>query len=133
MNDRRPARRVVAAGNIAMFATAMLLLIGAVHVLQGVAVLANDGPFRARRSYLLSEHPTAWGWVLIVLGLLGVATALFMQSGQLWPRITGIALASASAIASFFWLPHYPAWAVMVIIADLLVIWALCTFDDRYE
>lgn len=132
MSSRQPAHRDVVAGGIAMFATAMMLLVGGIHVLQGVAVLVDDRPFRAHRSYLLSDHATTWGCVLVALGLLSIATALFMQSGRLWPRVSGVALAATSAAASFLWLPHYPAWATLIIIADLIVIWALCTFDDRY-
>lgn len=52
---------------------------------------------------------------------------------RVWPRVSGVALTAVSAVASFLWLPHYPAWAVLIIAVDVVVIWSLCTFDDRVE
>jgi hypothetical protein len=32
---------------------------------------------------------------------------------------------SASAIANFLFIPYYPVWAILIIILDVFVIWAL--------
>ena len=35
----------------------------------------------------------------------------------------------------FLWLPYYPAWAILIIVLDLIVIWAVATWkpNDVYN
>ena len=33
-----------------------------------------------------------------------------------------------SAILNFVWLPYSPWWAIMIIIVDILIIWALASY-----
>jgi hypothetical protein len=42
-----------------------------------------------------------------------------------WARVTGVALASVSAIANFLYIPYFPVWSIIVIALDVFVIWAL--------
>lgn len=37
----------------------------------------------------------------------------------------GVIVAAVSMIANFLWLPVYPFWAIIIIVIDALVIWAL--------
>ena len=39
--------------------------------------------------------------------------------------VTGIFLASMSAVANFFFIPYYPLWAILLIALDIWVIWSL--------
>ena len=54
------------------FAAIMLMAIGCFQILQGIAAIANDEFFVAGSEYIFSFDVTAWGWVHLVLGLLGV-------------------------------------------------------------
>jgi hypothetical protein len=39
---------------------------------------------------------------------------------------------SLSIIANFLWMPYYPLWSILVIALDVVVIWAVATWDtDR--
>jgi hypothetical protein len=42
-----------------------------------------------------------------------------------WARTLGVIVAAVSILVSFAWLPYYPVWAVVVIVFDFFVIWAL--------
>ena len=46
-------------------------------------------------------------------------------TGNVLARIVGVIGAAVSAIAAFAWLPIYPVWGIIVIAADIAVIWAL--------
>ena len=49
----------------------------------------------------------------------------YVMTGALWARIVGIAIATLSALANFFFIPFYPFWALTIITLDVFVIWAL--------
>jgi hypothetical protein len=34
-----------------------------------------------------------------------------------------------SAVGNFAWLPYYPLWALAVIALDILIIWAIASFE----
>jgi hypothetical protein len=51
--------------------------------------------------------------------------------GATWARVVGITLASLSAISNFFFIPYYPVWSIVIIAADVLVIWALSVYGRR--
>jgi hypothetical protein len=52
------------------------------------------------------------------------------MTGALWARLVAIIMAAVSAIGSFYSIPYYPVWSIIIIVADLAVIWAL-TFHGR--
>ena len=54
-----------------------------------------------------------------------------MLRGALWARAIGILLAALSAIANFLFIPYYPFWALLMIILDVFVIWALARHGRR--
>jgi hypothetical protein len=55
--------------------------------------------------------------------LIGVGWGLFAR--RAWAGVAAIVLAGLSAIASFFFIPYYPVWSIVVIALDVWVIWSL--------
>jgi hypothetical protein len=100
---------------------------GAFEVLQGIALLVDDGQFAARDDYVYALHTTTWGWIQIILGVLAVAVGLGILARAEWAIVVGIIVVAFSAITSFALIPFYPAWALAVIALDVAVVWALCT------
>jgi hypothetical protein len=45
--------------------------------------------------------------------------------GQMWARIVGVIAATVSAVLNFAFLGAYPLWGAMVIVLDVIVIYAL--------
>jgi hypothetical protein len=122
----RPARHSTAL-TVNMFAGVMLLILGALQVLQGVAAALDDEVFVRGVKYTYKLDLTAWGWIHIVVGAIAVAVALGILAGQAWGQVAGIGVAGLSVLANFTWLPYYPLWALVLIAFDVFVIWALCT------
>jgi hypothetical protein len=117
--------RNATAFTVATFAGVLLLIVASLQVLEGISAVAKDDVYVAGLEYVYKFDITAWGWVHIVLGAIGVAAGIGILMNQVWAFIVGIAFACLSALANFAFLPYYPLWAMVVIAFDVLVIWAL--------
>ena len=106
-------------------AAVILILAGVMHAMQGVVGLATNELYVVTQRWLFQFDVTTWGWVHIVIGLIGAGTGVGLLYGASWARIVGVVVAAVSVIANFLWLPYYPLWAVIIIAFDLFVIWAL--------
>jgi len=106
-------------------AAVVLILAGVMHAMQGVVGLATNEFYVVTHRWLFQFDFTTWGWVHVLVGLIGAATGAALLSGASWARIVGVVIAAVSVIANFLWLPYYPLWAVIIIAFDLFVIWAL--------
>jgi hypothetical protein len=115
----------------AYFAGAVLILIGIYHVLAGIAAIAEDEFFVIGREYVYDVDVTTWGWIHLVGGIIVVLAGIGVYSGATWARVVGIAVAGLSAIGSFFFIPYYPVWAVLIIALDIAVILALTAFTPE--
>lgn len=120
------------AAGVAVAAAAVLLLVsGIVLVLQGIAALLTDDLFIVGVEYVYSLSLTSWGWIHLIVGVLVILSALGLFSGATWARGVAIGIAGVSIIANFLWLPYFPWWAILIIALDVVVIWALATWEPR--
>ncbi|MDE8649637.1 hypothetical protein G9U53_25595 [Rhodococcus sp. D-46] len=125
-----PVRNGIAIGT--NFAAAVLLLTaGVISLLQGISAVANDNLFVVGAVYVYEFDTTTWGWIHIALGAVGIAIAIGMMMAASWARIAAILIAALSIIANFLWLPHYPLWSILIIALDIVVIWAVATWDSE--
>ena len=111
------------------FAAIMLVLIGTFQAFEGLAAIIKDTAYVVGSNYAYKIDTTAWGWINLIWGIV-VATAGFaIFAGQTWGRVVGIAVAVLSAVSQFFYIPYYPIWAILIIAIDVIVIWALASWD----
>ena len=131
MGVNAPTRGSVRAGYF--FAGTMMLLIGVVQFVAGLAAIINDQFFVLGAHYAYSVDVTAWGWIHLILGIVVALAGWSLFTAQTWARIAGIVLASLSAIANFFFIPYYPFWAIVIIALDVFVIWSLTKHVDEWR
>jgi hypothetical protein len=126
------SRQVLAFG-VTTFAGVLLTVVSIFQALEGIAALANDTVYVKGLDYTYKLDVTAWGWIHLILGLIGVGTGIGILMAQTWGRILGIFIAALSAVGNFMFLPYYPFWSLTVIALLVLVIWALCSqiADER--
>ncbi|MGC4933466.1 DUF7144 family membrane protein [Gordonia sp. DT30] len=125
--DEHPVRNSFAFGT--SFAAAILLLTAAIlGLLQGISAVATDKLFVAGPQYTYQLDLTAWGWIHIIVSIIGIVIALGLFTGAAWARVLAIVIAALSIIVNFLWLPYYPWWSILVIALDLVVIWAVATW-----
>jgi len=108
-----------------LFASVMMVLIGIFGAFEGLAAIIKNEFFVVTPNYAYKFDVTAWGWIHLVLGILVIFAGSAVVKGRLWGRLIGIAMASISAIANFFFVPYYPFWSILIIALDVFVIWAL--------
>lgn len=121
----QPQRHPYASG-WTIFAGVMLITGGLMAIFEGISAIAKDDLVVVTRNYVYSMNTAGWGWIHLIIGVLIVVAGVAVFSGALWARIFGVAVAGLGMIANFLWLPYYPAWAIVLIAIDALVIWGLC-------
>jgi hypothetical protein len=108
------------------FAGIMMVLLGAFHIIDGLIALFQDEYFLVTRSGLAVDVDfTTWGWVHMIAGIIIVAAGIAVFAGQVWARVIGVLLAMLSAVVNLGFLSAYPIWSSIMILIDILVIWAL--------
>jgi hypothetical protein len=108
------------------FAGVMLLLVGVLNVIYGIAAIGNANFFINDTKYIFSNLST-WGWVTLVIGVFQFFAAFSLWSGGLYGRVVGIAAASLSAIAALLSIPAYPFWSLAVFAVDIVIIHQIAT------
>ncbi|MEU0559728.1 hypothetical protein AB0J72_04440 [Dactylosporangium sp. NPDC049742] len=114
----------------AVFGGSMMVVIGIFQIVVGLTAIFEDTFYVLTDNYLFGFDVETWGWIHLALGVVVAAGGVGVLAGQVWARVLGIILAAISAIANFLFLPYYPLWSMLIIAADVAVIWAL-TKNDR--
>jgi hypothetical protein len=130
----RTARRGAAAGwtaGLSVFAGLMLLMMGVLQGLQGLAALIHGDFFAADSRYAYHLNITAWGWAHLLLGVVAVGIGVGVLQGVAVARYAAIAVAFVTAIGNFLFIPYYPLWAIPLVALDIAVIWALAGAEPR--
>jgi hypothetical protein len=120
---------------ISTLAGVLLTMVAVFQILQGIAAIANDTVFVRGLNYTYEFDVTSWGWIHVIVGLIGLGTGIGIIMGQTWGWLMGILVAGISTVSNFMYMPYYPFWSLTVIGVDILIIWALCTqiANDRLD
>jgi hypothetical protein len=108
------------------FAAVILTLIGTLNMIQGFIALFDDGYFIVpREDDLLLVDFTAWGVIMLGWGLLLIAAGLAVAAGRGWARWFAVVAVFVNVIAQIGFLSAYPIWSAIMILLDILVLFAL--------
>lgn len=125
--DSHPVRQGVS--GVTTFAAAILLFVaGLLAFFQGLSAILNDELFVVGPEYTYAFDTTTWGWIHLIVGIVGVLISIGMMTGATWARVSAIVIAGISIVANFLWLPYYPWWSILIIALDVIVIWAVTTW-----
>ncbi|MFE3460669.1 hypothetical protein ACFXKD_24255 [Nocardiopsis aegyptia] len=114
------------------FAATLLMMIGAVNIIQGLVALMTPNFYAVAGGELLFLEYGAWGLLLGGWGVVLVVAGAAILSGSMWARVFGIVLAAVNALAQLAFLVALPLWSVVAIAIELLVIYALTAgWPDR--
>jgi hypothetical protein len=115
-----------------MAAAVIMVTVGIIQLFQGIAAVAEDEVFVSGINYVYEFDLTTWGWIHILLGVLVAIVGLALFTGAGWARVSAIIVAAISIVANFLWLPYYPVWSLLIIALDVVIIWAVSTWNpDR--
>ena len=64
-----------------------------------------------------------WAWIWLIVGIIQIATAIALTSGG--GRFMGILVSAGSAVVAFLSLDVTPSWSLVILAANVLVIYHL--------
>jgi hypothetical protein len=108
-----------------VFAGVMMITIGILHGLWGLAAVINDKFFVVGPNYTYDLDVSAWGWIHLVVGVVVGLAGFALLSGATWARAVATGLAVLSLVANFMAIPYFPVWSIVIIALDVAVIWAV--------
>jgi hypothetical protein len=107
------------------FAGLMMVMAGFWHAIAGLTAIIDDEFFVPTQNYILKFDVSTWGWIHLLVGIVIVLAGFALFRGAVWARTLGVIMALVSGLAAFAWLPYYPIWGIIIIIAAVAVIWSL--------
>ena len=113
-------------GGWILFAGIMLMLVGVLNVIWGIAAIGDSSFFVNDSRYILSNLNT-WGWVTLILGVIQLFAAASLWAGGMFGRVVGIGAAGLSAIAALLSIPAYPLWSLAIFAANIVIIHQIAT------
>ena len=109
-----------------VFAGMMLILLGSFQAIMGLVALFNPGYYLvAPEGLVVSVDFNTWGWVHLIIGVIAVAAGAGLIAGNMLARIVGVVVALLSALANLSFLAAYPVWSTIIIVIDVIVIYAI--------
>ena len=103
-------------------ACVMLVLIGALNVIDGIAAV-GDSAYVADR--LLFANLGAWGWLVLVWGVIQLCAGVAVYRGAVWGAAVAVVTAFFNAILQLSWVSTNPIWSLTILALDVLVIYGL--------
>ncbi len=114
------------------FGGVMLIMIGLFQIVQGIVALVQDEYYLVTQTGLVVNMDyTAWGWTHLVLGIIAGLTGIGLLAGNTLARVVGVVIAAVSALVNMLFIPAYPVWSLIVIILDIVVLYALIVHGEE--
>lgn len=113
------------------FAGFVFVISGIFQVITGLTALFNGKLFVEQADTLIVFDLTTWGWVHLIFGIVAMCIGTALFSGRAWARVIAVILASFGLILHFAFLSVYPLWSGIIMLLDLIVIYALIIHGDE--
>src|SRR5262245_27615298 len=109
------------------FAGIVMLVLGGIDFIQGLIALFEDEYFVVTRSGYLVVDLTAWGWIMLIWGVLLALAGFGLLMGQGWARWFTIVVVILNVFAQLGFLGNsqYPLWALTALALNVVVLFAL--------
>ena len=107
------------------FAASLLVLIGAMQLVQGLGALFNPDFFIATENNVFVFNLTTWGWIHVLLGVVALAAGIGTMAGAGWARIVAVVITVLVMLGSIAYITTFPLWATFVLVVGGFVIYAL--------
>jgi hypothetical protein len=116
-----------------VFGGMMMILVGTFNAVEGLAGIFDGGYYTTNDTALFNANIKAWGWFLLVMGVVVVIAGMGVIAGKMWARTVAVIVLMLNALSHLFFMPADTAWAVIVITLDVLIIYAIITHGHEFE
>jgi hypothetical protein len=115
----------------ALFAAILLTVAGTLNIIYGIAAIADGDFFVAGNTTYVVFDLSAWGWILLLLGLVQVTGGFSLMTGGLYGRVIGIVAASLGAIAALLGIAGTnPFWSLGIFALCVIVLHGLIVYGE---
>ncbi len=113
-----------------MFAGTLLLMLGTINLIEGLAAIGSSHFFVNNTHYIAGSLKT-WGWVLLFVGVAewGVGVGVFIKNQ--FARWVGVIILGVNSIVQLMIMPAYPFWSLSIFTLDILAIFGLIAYGAR--
>jgi hypothetical protein len=115
-----------------IFAGTMLMIVGILNIIYGIAAIDDANFFVNGANYVISDLNT-WGWVVLLTGAAQFLTAFGVWARNTFATWAGIGFACLNAIGVLLMLPAYPLLSIALFAVDVLVVYGLAVHGGRRE
>ncbi|HVW45499.1 MAG TPA: hypothetical protein VHA76_00480 [Solirubrobacterales bacterium] len=115
----------------AVFAAVMLLIIGGLDALYGLAAILNNEIVIVGGHGVIVADVSTWGWVTLILGILLLLTGIGLLAENELARWVAIFLIAAGAVIQLAWFPAAPLWTILVVALSVVVVYQLTAHWDE--
>jgi len=112
------------------FAGVLLLIVGTINFIEGIAAIGNAHFFIANTHYIAGDLKT-WGWVVLFIGVIQVLVALGVFVKNQLARWAGVFILSLNMVVQLMMMPAYPFWSLAVFALDVLGIYGLVAYGQH--
>lgn len=115
----------------AYFAGFMMMILGGMQAIAGLAAIFKQTFYITTQNHLLVLDYRQWGWTALILGIIIFFAGLELFRGAMWARVLAIILAGISFLTNMAFIDAYPVWSVLIMIVDVLIIYALLVHGNE--
>jgi uncharacterized membrane protein len=112
------------------FAGILLLIIGTLNAIEGIAAISKSGFFVNDTKYIAGDL-RAWGWTVLFIGIAQILIGLGVFARNQFARWAGVTVLGLNSIAQLMFIPAYPFWSLAIFSLDILAIYGLVTYGGR--
>jgi hypothetical protein len=119
------------------FAGIVIIIVGAMDVLQGLMAIFEDEYVVATQKGLAIVDVTAWGWATLIWGGILILAGLGLLGGAGWARWLAIIGVTVNAVQQVAFLANYPQayplWNILIVALNIVVLYALTARWQGYR
>lgn len=117
----------------ATFAAVMLLVLGVLNVIYGIAAL-DKASVLVNDTRLIFTNLNTMGWVTIILGAIQLIGGFSLLGGNTFGRIIGVIGGTLGAIGALLSIGGaFPWWSLAIFILCVWVTWGIIVLGDDEE
>jgi hypothetical protein len=114
-----------------VFAAVMMLILGGLNALYGLAAILNNEIVIVGGNGVILADVTTWGWVTLILGVLLLATGGGLLAENQMARWVAVGLIAVGAVIQLAWFPAAPLWTILTVALSVVVVYELTAHWDE--
>ncbi|HKZ13743.1 MAG TPA: hypothetical protein VJL81_07860 [Solirubrobacterales bacterium] len=121
----RSSREKADARGWVVFAAVMMLVIGGLDFLWGLAAVLNNEVVVVGGHGVIVADISTWGWVTLIFGVILVLTGIGLFAQNEVARFAAVFLIAFGAVLQLAWFPAAPLWTLLIVGLSVVLIYQL--------